>query len=421
MKNTVIVCLLLVVSLLSATATAAQESLTLRFLCFQDGVECDVYAHLLSRFTGENAGIAVALEVVPEAEILPMLAAQVEAGAPPDFARLPKLDAFTGHYLDLRPLLADPAYLDASFDSQIFRVMRSGAQDSGLYGYPDTAAAIAPFVNLSLFQEAGLDLPGGGAEAASWNEWLAALDAVASATEAGYVLSVDNKDHRLVGPAMSLGAEYFEEGRLSLPDDGGLRDFLQILKELMEAGKTPADTLLGTGKSQEYFVRGETIMYICGSWKVEEVAAQVGGEFDWAIVPNPSGAGGSTGVAQLTALLAFAGTEHPEAVGKVFDYLLAPEVSTEFAARSLTIPANGQLVSADIAYDTADAAVSAALNAFAREAPDMQLQALALGLDPLAPVYYEASNAFLRQHFAGEISLDEALNGIQDALNAATG
>ena len=104
------------------------------------------------------------------------------------------------------------------------------------------------------------------------------------------VLSVDNKDHRLAGPAMSLGARYFDaDGALTLPDDDGLRAFLLMLNRLMEQGVTPADTLLGTGKSQDYFVRGETAMYICGSWKVEEVAAQVGDAFEWAIVPNPAG------------------------------------------------------------------------------------------------------------------------------------
>ncbi len=418
MKKTGIVCILLIASLLSAGAVAAQESLTLRFLCFQDGVECDVYADLLSRFSGENAGIAVALEVLPEAEILPALAAQVEAGAPPDIARINDLDAFAGHYLDLRPLLADSAALREHFPDLIFRSMSGGFQDIGLYGYPDAAAVVAPFVNVSLFERAGVSLPG---EGASWDEWLAALDAVVDATDADYVLSVDNKDHRLVGPAMSLGAEYYDRGRLSLADDDGLREFLLILHGLMEDGKTPADTLLGTGKSQDYFVRGETVMYICGSWKVEEVAAQVGHAFDWTIVPNPSGPDGGTGVAKLTGLVAFADTKAPEAAAKVFDYLLQPAVYAEFSARTLTIPAHLGVAASTIDYATDKETIAAALNAFAREVPKLQGQAIALDLHRLAPVYYEASNTFLRGYFAGELSLDEALDGIKDALNAAAG
>ncbi len=234
------------------------------------------------------------------------------------------------------------------------------------------------------------------------------------------MLAVDNKDHRLVGPAMSLGARYFDEdGALTLAADVGLRAFLQILNQLMELDRTPADTLLGTGKSQDYFVRGETVMYICGSWKVEEVAAQVGDDFEWAVVPNPAGPMGGTGVAKWTALAAFADTKQPAAVAKVFDYLSQPAVVAEFSARTLTIPAQLEVAASTIDYDTDDAAIDAALNAFAREAPKLQEQAIALDLHPLAAVYYEASNTNLRAYFSGELTLDEALAGLQARLGEA--
>ena len=243
------------------------------------------------------------------------------------------------------------------------------------------------------------------------------MEQVVEATDAAYILSVDNKDHRLVGPAMSLGARYFDDsGALALPDDAGLRAFLTILDQLMKDGRTPADTLLGAGKSQDYFTRGETVMYICGSWKVEEVAAQVDDAFEWAIVANPAGEGGATGVAQATAVLALAATNHPDAVAKVIEYLAAPEIIAEFAARTLTIPARLEAAAATIDYDTEDETIAAALNAFVREAPKLQDQAIALDLHPLAGVYYEASNEYLRGYFAGEYGLDEALAGLQARL-----
>ncbi len=419
MKRPFFFILPIVMSMAILASTAAQGPAALRFLCFQDRNECDVYADLLARFSEENPDISIAVEVVAESEIHQRLAAEVEAGAPPDFARVSDLDVLEGRYLNLRPLLPDPEYLYQSFpDEIIFRSMSSYFQDIGLYGYPDAAKVVAPFVNLSRFEEAGALIPGAGEEVASWDDWLAALDEVVRTTEAAYALSVDNKDHRLVGPAMSLGADYYNNG-LSSADLDGLRDFLVILTELMEDGKTPTDTLLGTGKSQEYFVRGEALMYICGSWKVEEVAAQVGDAFEWAIVPNPAGAGGSTGVAQLTGLVALAGTTQPQAVAKVFEYLSGPVVSTEFAARTLTIPINESIALRAIDYDTEDPVVAAALSSFAREVPRLQTQAIALDLDPLAPVYYEASNTYLRQYFAGELTLEEALSRLQEAIAAA--
>ena len=48
----------------------AQETIALRFLCFNEGNECEVYDDLLSRVSPEeNPDITVLVEVVAEAEI----------------------------------------------------------------------------------------------------------------------------------------------------------------------------------------------------------------------------------------------------------------------------------------------------------------------------------------------------------------
>lgn len=396
----------------------AQDTIELRFLCFNEGNECEVYAGLLSRFSLENPAIAVAVEVADAGEIEALLSERIESGAAPDIARIADFDALSSHYLDLRPFLRDAASFARSFPAPYLEAMRADG-GRGLHGFPDTAAMVAPFVNTSLFDAAGVALPEAGSD---WEAWLLALEQVAAATDARYLLAVDNKDHRLAGPAMSLGARYFDaEGALTLPDPAGLRAFLKILHQLMEAGATPADTLLGTGKSQDYFTRGETVMYICGSWKVEEVAAQVGGEFDWAIAPNPAGPGGGTGVVKATALVALAAAKEPEAVAQVLEYLAQPEVFAEFSARSLTIPAHLAVAQSTIAYDTDSEVIRGALQAFARETLRLQDQAIALDLHPLAPVYYEASNRNLRAYFAGELTLDEALGNLKARLMEAGG
>lgn len=396
------------------SALLAQDTIELRFLCFQDGNECEVYADLLARFTQQHPEISVSVDVVAEDQLKARLQAANEAGASYDIARF-NTPRQPGTTLDLRPLIGDS--LTDSFRPVYFEALRGRQDGDGLYGYPDALGMVAPFVNTSLFAQADIALP---AEDAGWDDWLAALDEVVAATDAAYALAVDNKDHRLVGPAMSLGAQYFNaEGGLTLPDDGGLRAWLETLTSLLDAGLVPADALTGTGKSQDYFVRGETVMYICGSWKAEEVAAQIGDDFAWAIAPNPAGEAGGAGVAQATWLAADADTDHPQAVAAVFEYLMAAEVSAEFSARTLTVPAREDLAASGIDYETENEAVVAALNAFAREVPRLQDQAIALDAHPLAAAYYQASNANLRAYFAGDLTLDEALAGLRQALDAA--
>jgi len=417
MKRSLYLILLCVPLFWGSLAALAQETNELRFLCFNEGNECEIYADLLSRFSQENPDIAVAVEVMDGADIESHLSEAVDTGDGPDIARVADYRAFAGRYLDLRPLLADAGAFAGGFQPPFLEAMRAGAGD-GLHGFPDAAAMVAPFVNISLFEQAGVSLPGAGS---SWDDWLKALEAVALATGTPYLLAVDNKDHRLVGPAMSLGARYFDEnGALTLADADGLREFLEILNQLKAAGRTPSDTLLGTGKSQAYFVRGETLMYVCGSWKVEEVAAQVGADFDWTIVANPSGPGGQTGVVKAAALVALKGSAHPEAAARVVEYLSQPALIAEFSARTLTVPAHLEVAASTIDYATDNESIAAALNAFAREVPKLQDQAIALDLHPLASVYYEASNTYLRGYFAGETSLDEALAGIKARLTGTT-
>lgn len=397
--------------------TTAQESVELRFWCFEDDNECRVYADLLARFSKQNPDISVAVEAEPREGIEDRLLAKIEAGEAPDFARIADFDTLAGHYLDLRQLLMEPNDLDASFRAPYFEALRSGPDDDGMYGYPDALGVVAPFVNLSAFDQAGVALP--DAEA-SWDEWLGALEQVVQMTGVPYALAVDNKDHRLAGPAMSLGMNYLDdEGNLSLSEDIGLRSFLQLLDKLLAKGEVPIDTLLGTGNAQDYFVRGEALMYVCGSWKAAIVADEVGDAFDWAIVPNPSGPNGSTGVVQATALVALSATEHPDAVARVLDYLLKSEIITEFSARTLRIPAHENVATTTIAYQTDNEVVAAALNGFVREVPKLQDQAIALDLHTLASVYYEASNTYLRAYFSGDLTMDEALVAIEAQLAAA--
>ena len=50
--------------------------------------------------------------------------------------------------------------------------------------------------------------------------------------------------------------------------------------------------------------------------------------------------------------MGYAQTEHPEAVARVMEYLLQPEVGQEFASRTLLIPPNPPVVALGVEFDT---------------------------------------------------------------------
>ncbi len=404
-------------------AALAQDAVEISFMCYQDGNECDVYADLLSHFNEMHADINVTVDIVPYTTVRDQLRVQVEAGQAPDMARITDLAGMAGTYLDLRPLMQDPALMEDNFPAAILESLRAEGDMSGLHGFPDAATVTAPFVNATLFEQAGVELPSDAMDEPTWDDWLAALSEVADATGLQYAMAIDNKGHRFAGPAMSMGANFFDEdGNFDLADDEGFRAFAIILKDLMDAGKTPAETWLGTSQysgAQDYFVNVEAVMYFSGSWQIGRFSNEIGDAFDWIVVPNPYGPGGSTGVAGGAAVVGYAQTEHPQEVAMAMEYLVQPEVYSEFSARTLNIPGHKAVAEMGVDFDTESAAVAAALNGFASEVPKLQGQAVTLPYHPLAFAYFDASNTRLAQYFAGELTLDEAMSRLQEQLDEA--
>ena len=422
MKRFTLLFMLVAWAALGSTALA-QDAVEISFMCYENGNECSVYDDLLSRFSEANPGITVTVDTVPYTTVRDQLRVQVEAGQAPDMARITDFAGMAGFYLDLRPLMEDPSLLEDNVPAAILESFRAEGDMSALHGFPDAATVTAPYVNATLFEQAGVALPSDEMDEPTWDDWLAALDEVAQATGVQYSMSIDNKGHRFAGPAMSLGADFFDdEGNFDLEGDEGFRAFAMILKDLMDAGKTPAETWLGTSQysgAQDYFVNVEAVMYFSGSWQIGRFSDEIGDAFDWVVVPNPYGPGGSTGVAGGAAIVSYAQTEHPQEVAMVMEYLLQPEVYGEFSARTLNIPGHNAVAAMGVEFDTDSAAVANALNGFAAEVPKLQDQAVALNPHPLAFAYYDASNTRLAQYFADELTLDEAMQRLQEQLDEA--
>ena len=423
MKSITTLAVLVALLLALGAAALAQDAVAIDFMCYQNGNECEVYDDLLSRFSADNPDIVVNVNTVPYSTVRDQLRVQVEAGQAPDMARITDLAGMAGTYLDLRPLLSDPAVIEDYFPAAILASLRPEGDDSGLYGFPMEAGITGPYVNKTLFEQAGMDMPSDVMDEPTWDDWIAALSAVADATGVQYAMSIDNKGHRFAGPAMSLGANFFDaDGNFDLADDEGFRAFAMILKDLMDAGKTPAETWLGTSQysgAQDYFINVETVMYFSGNWQIGRFAADIGDAFDWVVVPNPYGPGGSTGVAGGAGLVGYAQTEHAEEVARVLEYLAQPEVYSEFSARTLLIPGHSGVAEMGVDFETDSPAVAAALNNYALEVPKFQDQAVALAYHPLAFAYFDASNTRLAQYFAGELTLDEAMERLQEQLDEA--
>ena len=414
----------LVLLVLSLGLTAfAQESVELHFMCYNNGIECEVYDDLLSRFTADNPDITVAVDTVPYTTVRDTLRVQVEAGEAPDMARITDFGGMAGFYLDLRPLLSDADILEANFAAPYFEAFRAGDDDDGLYAFPDELSVTAAFINRTLFEQAGVEVPSDMSDEVGWETWTEAITAVAEATGTPYAFAIDNKGHRFAAAGFALGISLFdEEGNFDLVDDEGYRAFAQWMKAWFDNGLTPAEVWLGGGQyssARDYFVNAEVVMLYSGSWQINAFGNEIGDAFDWVLVPNPTGPGGSAGASGGASIVGYAQTEHPEAVARVMEYLLQPEIGAEFASRTLLIPPNPPVVAMGVEFDTDNVAVAAALNQAGVDGTKVTEDGVAMNLHPLAFAYYDSSNTRLAQYFAGELTLDEAMQRLQEQLDQA--
>jgi alpha-1,4-digalacturonate transport system substrate-binding protein len=388
------------------------ETVELRFTYYADGNEADVIEPILDDFMAENPDITVILDVVPYATIDEQLPVQVETGEGPDLARITNFGAYKGKLLDLRGYLSDPAYYTSNFPKPILEALGYG-------GYPDAYTVTGPYVNKTLFEQAGVELLG---EGATWEDWTEATKAVAEATGTQYAISIDRTGHRFAGPAMSMGATLIDANGNFTVDTPGFRAFAELLKSWHDEGITPPEVwLVGDSLNNciDWFKSADLVMCMSGSWQINGVAGDVGDAFDWVVVPNPTGDGGSTGVAGGSAVVAFADTEYPEAVALLMEFLIQAENYSAFSAGTLALPAHSGVAAAGVDFNTDNESVLGALASYTAEVPKLQDQAVGLNVHPFAFAYYRNSANRIAQYLTGELTLDEAMERLQQDIDDA--
>ncbi|WP_375552622.1 ABC transporter substrate-binding protein [Rhodophyticola porphyridii] len=418
MKQRILTTTLLTSAMLAgAGAVSAQE---VRFMCYSDGNECEVYEDVLNRFEAENEGITVAIDVVPYQAILENLPVQLAAGTGPDIAKVTDLGGLNEYYLDLTPYV-DAGYWEASFGDTL-DWYRGGDDRQGIYGMHSQLTITGAFINATLFEQAGIEIPG---EDATWAEWAEAARAVAEATDTPFPMAIDRSGHRVAGPAISYGAALFNEDGAAILVDDGFRAFVQQFVDWHEDGTMARDVWAGQGgatyqDAAQEFINGELVFYYSGSWQVGRMNEQVGDFFDWQVVGSPCGpAGACSGMPGGAGIVGFAQTDHPEAVAAVIDFLAQEDIYAEVTARTSNLPAHLGVAAAGVTYESVSEGAQAALNAFAGDLPDVAPAAFAYQGYAGNRAMFGITVERVSQAIVGELTVDQAMERAAADLQAA--
>ncbi|MCI0710162.1 MAG: ABC transporter substrate-binding protein, partial [Chloroflexi bacterium] len=417
MKIRFSVLMLIVLSLLLTIAPLqAQDVVELRMTWYTDGNEDVVMREMLDRFEAENPDIKVVMDNVAYQSILENLPIQLAAGEGPDMARVTDLGGLAEYYLDMKPYLSDVDYWETSF-GPFLNWLRPAGDTEGIYGFMTQLTVTGPFINRTLFEQAGVDVPSDMSDEVTWEEWAAAANEVAKALDIPFPMAMDRSGHRFAGPAISMGAIFFDADGYPAIVDEGFTAMAELFVGWHQDGTMPLEIWAGnTGYAgaNEEFANSQLVLYMSGNWQVGQFSDQIGDAFDWQAIPNPCGPGGCTGMPGGAALVAIGTTEHPEEVARVMEFLASTDILAEFSAKTLFIPAHLGLAETGVEFDTDLQLAKDALGVFVAQVGKLEQTAFDLQAYPYNRVVFDNIRDRLTQAITGELSLEDALTRMQE-------
>ena len=400
--------LLLVAGLLVAAVGQADAQVqTLRFLWFTDGPDRPAIEGLVKRFNDTNPDVKIEFSIVPFAELNQLLVTQASAGQAPDLARVSEPYRFFQYALDLRPHLKNAGFAKEFLDEPMKMVLGQGGE---VYGIPHDLTMNGPFVNLSLFKKAGVELPKG--DRATWEEWMDAAAKVRKATGVPFGAAVDRSGHRLDGFLQSYGGGFFtpdgKDVRISSPET---KKAIEAFVKFHKDGTMPLDIWAGgtgyVGANQQ-FVNGQLVYYLSGNWQIAQFNDAIGTKFEWKAVPNGynAQAGGMPGG---KFLIAFKNTKIPDKVARLMEFLGGADAMTEYSAKAMFLPTRKDLIRQGIKFP----ARNDDMNLFVKGVGTLPQSAYVDNYNlRFGPIANEVRDR-VTQAIVGELSVDKALEMAQ--------
>jgi multiple sugar transport system substrate-binding protein len=342
--------------LVFALPAFSQDAVTLRWRTRPDNqAEIDVYT--AASETIDAAWDGVSLEYEPggseSASYQDVLVTEIEAGTAPDVFWIPGTDVARFAKAGLILNLADIAAADSTFSADNFYAGPMGfltapVEDGtdALWGIPRDVSAFALYYNVDLFDEAGLNYPGGD----DW-DWARFTDAANAINDLGdeiYGFGMNAWWANWGYFVNAAGSSFFNEDftGCGLNNEGTVEGLEAAAALFASNAAIPWGT-----DSEPPFLAGNVGMFMNGRWATPGTIANA--DFNWNVAPLPIGPSGeATNWLFWGAYVVNANTAHPQEAWELVTRLTSAEIQGQIASLGANIPSRATQEAIDLFLGT---------------------------------------------------------------------
>ncbi|MDE6939243.1 MAG: extracellular solute-binding protein, partial [Lachnospiraceae bacterium] len=290
-------------------------------------------------------------------------------------------------------------------------VMEFGNIEGNQVAFPKDWTSYVMYLNLDLFEEAGVEVPTNDWTVEDYKEIAAELTKESGDRVDVYGTAINNYRADWINWMGNYDAEWFKDGQSNLSSPEALEG-LSVMYDLVKDGSAPSPgTVSSTGDSEDrLFVIGKVAMYPSGRWVIPSFRSEC--DFEWDAVEMPKGT--TRTCPFICSMVCIAETsENKEAAANLLSYQMSDEGLAQVMESALSLPVYSDLM-ADDNYVNTPPSKDAFINSAAYLGNASQIEACLTGQ---WSEYNSMINAGLSDAFEGVTTIEEAVEKIDEQAN----
>jgi multiple sugar transport system substrate-binding protein len=383
----------------------------IKFMVFGDPAELEAYRTLVGTFEAANPAVDVELVEVPSmSEYRQRLGQDLAAGSPADIVlinyRNQSAFAAKGQLLPLTDrlrasrVLSQTDFYPEAFDGFLWR--------GEVMCVPQNQSSLAVYLNLELFEEAGVALPGADW---TWDDFLATAQALTKDTDGDgvtdqYGLGTEASLMRLAPFIWQNGGEVVNNPREPSAmgvDSANAREAFEWFVELQTVHHVVPDAIAEEAEdSESRFLNGRTAMFLQSRRIVPSVREVA---FDWDVAPLPQRKE-KADVLHADGYCLPSASQNPDAAWALIEYANSPEGQSVIARTGRTVPSNEAVANSEAYLDPSQPPASAQV--WLDAIPTIRRFPLLM----MWPDIEEIANAEIERAFYGNATVDQAIEAM---------